>query len=128
MARLTNYPLQFAACRDLGHAWFYTAWIEGAREVRCSNCHTYRVDRFDQGGRLVARKYIYPLNYLSKSRLDVDVAIEIRARLKDAAKKLGIRWWSSGGGRHEAILRHQLRRGRFGDQRPKGRKSRMGKH
>jgi len=92
MTGLSEYPLRFAACRDLGHAWFYLEWRNGTRAVRCQQCHTERKDTLSSAFRVMKRRYNYPKGYTVSGQLRIEAALEVRARLARLAKTQHIRW------------------------------------
>lgn len=63
-------------CRELGHNWrpwtvaFDRVSRSYDRTLRCSNCHTTRVQVLDARGHVVSNRYVYPDNYLTKGRVE----------------------------------------------------------
>lgn len=90
---LSKYPIHFAACRDLGHAWLYRMWDSrnNERTIVCSNCGTVRHDHL-QGYRVDRRSYTYAKGYQMSSDLEIDIAIEARRLLSRLAESQHIRW------------------------------------
>lgn len=87
----TEYSLKFAACRDLGHAWFYQSWNGRERTVICSNCGTRRVDTLNEY-RVERRRYRYIQGYHITDVNRFEAAIELRRLLQRLAKRDDIRW------------------------------------
>lgn len=62
---------KFLHCRELGHTWrpHTVNWDAEARaydrRLRCSSCHTVRVQLLDQYGHVLANRYDYPDHYLA---------------------------------------------------------------
>ena len=67
-ASLSN---RFLHCRELGHTWkpHTVSWDHEAkaydRRLRCSSCHTIRIQLLDRTGHVVANRYDYPDRYLA---------------------------------------------------------------
>lgn len=65
-----NLSNKFLHCRELGHTWrpHTVTWDPEARaydrRLRCSSCHTVRIQLLDQYGHVVANRYEYPDQYL----------------------------------------------------------------
>lgn len=97
--RLSDYPLKFLTCRDLGHAWFYEEWVRGKRTDICPNCTTRRRVLLT-AGEVIARTYSYPKGYLIGDGIALDKARDVRARLARLAQagKLRIRWAGNSSG------------------------------
>jgi len=68
-----NLSNRFLHCRELGHTWraHTVSWDPEARaydrRLRCSGCHTIRIQLLDAYGHVVANRYDYPDNYLAQS-------------------------------------------------------------
>jgi hypothetical protein len=66
-----NLSNRFLHCRELGHTWraHTVSWDAEARaydrRLRCSGCHTIRIQLLDAYGHVVANRYQYPDNYLA---------------------------------------------------------------
>lgn len=88
---MKGYPLNFAACRDLGHTWFYISWKGNKREVLCNQCTTKRFDTL-AGFRVVKRSYRYPKDYRNPGVAAFEAAIDARRRLMKMAQSSQIRW------------------------------------
>ena len=94
-----EYQLDHAACRELGHAWFFVEWRVNGREsqrvCRCQSCQTIRIEQmsaFRNSFRIDQRRYRYSKGYILKNINALDVALDVRRRLIDLAQQKGIRW------------------------------------
>jgi len=62
---------RFLHCRELGHTWkpHTVTWDPKAkaydRRLRCSSCHTIRVQVLDRTGHVLVNRYEYPDHYLA---------------------------------------------------------------
>jgi hypothetical protein len=90
----SEYPIKFAACRDLGHEWHYLSWnrTERQRVLKCPNCTSVRREHFDGNGKVATRRYAYPKDYLVTKGLALDAARELRERLSRLTERYRVRW------------------------------------